>query len=54
MELMLLLLFCCIDLAFFEVSDEELMVMMGIFDDDLIINVYKFPTGQGGEVKVGP
>lgn len=51
-QLMLLFLFhdCCFWI--FEVLIEELMEMTCIFNDDLIIYVYKFPTGEAGEVKV--
>lgn len=51
MELMFLFLLCDVGFAVFEVPGEELMVVMCIFNDDLIINVYKFPTGEAGEVK---
>ena len=52
MQLVLLLLFGDAGLGVFEVLAEELMVMMCIFNDDLIIKVYKFPTREAGEVKV--
>lgn len=52
MQLMLLLLFADRCFGVFEVLIEELMEMMCIFNDDLIIYVYKFPTGEAAEVKV--
>lgn len=49
---MLLFLFedCC--LGIFEVLVEELMEILCIFNDDLIINVYKFLAREARKVKV--